>query len=544
MLWPSAGGRFSPAWSAAKARLPYAFHGRSYRAPHGAHSSCVPSPPRRPGPEQPIGSSSIFVKFCASCQHHGLWVPVERVRVLPPTVRLDNTASNGVWSTAHTGRLPPYRICNQTRRCTGPRFVIFREPPTSNAPVSVALGLGGGVMGWPFAAVSAELIAAAELTSTADVPILTSTADVPIQGGSQTWDEIPEQWATSRNEHGAVSLHMHLAHGTLVPQDTSQRRKARCRSAREPAPSAAASSSQSMPPPAVSVFSAVLPPQLGADPREESVDLSFLDSVLSEEAEGGTTLPSPAPSPPEPPQQVQLLTERMPAAGEGLWAGWNGLYAVAVLVAALAGFYDERLLQQKQRNSPTLKGGMTRQAAVALFGVLVLYANDLTAAPIAKLLLGAMFLAGVAPFVLGHRLAARIVCSMFVAFPLVATAAVVLRPSAVLAANTEALCRSASSAAIVAACPGVWLGFVPTEHISTRTKLATVAATAVLMLCHTGVLLARLGDSRCLRLLFGPWILSFPAAFFAAQIGIIRVRHRRALLQRSERRDSGEDLRC
>jgi len=178
-------------------------------------------------------------------------------------------------------------------------------------------------MGWPLGTVFAELMAAAA-----------STANVSGQPGSQTWDAIPEQWNTSRNEHGALGLHMKFAHGTLVPED--RRRKVPRRTAREPAPPAAASSDAStsaMPPPAVPAFSAAPPLPLPADPTE-GYDLDFLDSVLSEDAEGGSG-PSPGPSPPEPSLQVQLLTERV-RTGDGLWGGWNGFYVAAALVAALA----------------------------------------------------------------------------------------------------------------------------------------------------------------------------------------------------------------
>ena len=83
-------------------------------------------PPTVLGSEQPLSSSGVFTKFCASCQRHGLLVPVERVRVLPPTAILDNKASNGPWSAPRELQLPPYRVCNQTMRCPGPRFAILK----------------------------------------------------------------------------------------------------------------------------------------------------------------------------------------------------------------------------------------------------------------------------------------------------------------------------------------------------------------------------------------------------------------------------------
>lgn len=101
------------------------------------------------------------------------------------------------------GLLPPYRVCNQTRRCTGPRLVIFKAPPIETPGPAPVLGVEG-VMGWTLSAVSAELTAAAAV----------SAAELSQQAQTRplTWNAISERWATSRNEQSAVGLHLHLGH--------------------------------------------------------------------------------------------------------------------------------------------------------------------------------------------------------------------------------------------------------------------------------------------------------------------------------------------
>ncbi|EOD32764.1 hypothetical protein EMIHUDRAFT_230341 [Emiliania huxleyi CCMP1516] len=51
--------------------------------------------------------------------------------MLPRQADIDNRASNGPWSTEpSSGGLspPPYRIINQTGRCTGKRMIVFAAP--------------------------------------------------------------------------------------------------------------------------------------------------------------------------------------------------------------------------------------------------------------------------------------------------------------------------------------------------------------------------------------------------------------------------------
>ena len=65
------------------------------------------------------------------------------------------------------------------------------------------------MLGWPFAAVEAEMSAAA----------FASTEELSQQCGPQTWDELPEQWITLPGAQGKQCLHMHISHGTLVPAE-------------------------------------------------------------------------------------------------------------------------------------------------------------------------------------------------------------------------------------------------------------------------------------------------------------------------------------
>ena len=73
--------------------------------------------------------SSLSSRFCPSCQHSGVHVPIERVRRIPAHLSLSNGPSNGVW-TNHE-RLPPYRVVNQTKRCSGGQLVRHRHAPTN-----------------------------------------------------------------------------------------------------------------------------------------------------------------------------------------------------------------------------------------------------------------------------------------------------------------------------------------------------------------------------------------------------------------------------
>lgn len=58
---------------------------------------------------QQFSSSGIFVRFCASCQHHGVLVPWERLRMLPEGSRLANSASNGAPASHPARTVPPHR---------------------------------------------------------------------------------------------------------------------------------------------------------------------------------------------------------------------------------------------------------------------------------------------------------------------------------------------------------------------------------------------------------------------------------------------------
>lgn len=66
------------------------------------------------------GTNHFKNKFCSACKRHGFTVPAERVRAASPSLVLSNANSRSAWT--HGARL-----VNQTRKCVGPRVVIFRE---------------------------------------------------------------------------------------------------------------------------------------------------------------------------------------------------------------------------------------------------------------------------------------------------------------------------------------------------------------------------------------------------------------------------------
>ena len=141
------------------------------------------------------------------------------------------------------------------------------------------------MLGWPFAAVEAEMSAAA----------FASSEELSQQCGPQTWDELPEQWITLPGAQGKECLHMYISHGTLVPAEHKQRRKPRKASGKKRRPTASTAAvivigarSASSPPPDTPPSSE---PSSFASPRStahdlDCHDLDCLDSELCEEGRG------------------------------------------------------------------------------------------------------------------------------------------------------------------------------------------------------------------------------------------------------------------
>jgi len=154
---------------------------------------------------QQFSSSGIFVRFCASCQHHGVLVPWERLRMLPEGSRLANSASNGAWT--HIEKtLPPYRVCNQTRRCKGRRLVIFKYAPDEGTPSAAACAPSPAAscepeMGWSLNTLLAEMLSAAGVTG----------------GEVFRMEPLPAEYLSSMVERESQCVRLKLRNGTLVP---------------------------------------------------------------------------------------------------------------------------------------------------------------------------------------------------------------------------------------------------------------------------------------------------------------------------------------
>ena len=101
-----------------------------------------------------IPSGHFKHKLCANCQAHGFYVPLNRIRAIGPDQH--NTFLNAptlcVWSNkTHAGTVMSFRTINQTRKCQGPRLVIFKSPPPDTlewAPFPDDMCLPGSSFVW------------------------------------------------------------------------------------------------------------------------------------------------------------------------------------------------------------------------------------------------------------------------------------------------------------------------------------------------------------------------------------------------------------
>ena len=100
----------------------------------------------------------MYAHFCQGCQLHGVSIPSAMVHVLSadaPQRAIMNVQATGPW-TVRRG-LPPFRVVNHTKGCTGPKLVIFAH----TGPLSQASS--ANELSWPIDAVLFELYAAALL---------------------------------------------------------------------------------------------------------------------------------------------------------------------------------------------------------------------------------------------------------------------------------------------------------------------------------------------------------------------------------------------
>ena len=107
---------------------------------------------------QPSLTSGMYAHFCQGCQLHGVSIPSAMVHVLSadaPQRAIMNVQATGPW-TVRRG-LPPFRVVNHTKGCTGPKLVIFAH----TGPLSQASS--ANELSWPIDAVLFELYSAALL---------------------------------------------------------------------------------------------------------------------------------------------------------------------------------------------------------------------------------------------------------------------------------------------------------------------------------------------------------------------------------------------
>ena len=98
-----------------------------------------------------LGRGHFKNKVCSNCRRDGIYVPMDRVRVLPKALHEDfSNTSEGLWSAPPAGysQLPHFRLVNQTVKCTGPRLLLFQKaPPPDNGRIQWGkwpIAWGGG----------------------------------------------------------------------------------------------------------------------------------------------------------------------------------------------------------------------------------------------------------------------------------------------------------------------------------------------------------------------------------------------------------------
>ena len=379
---------------------------------------------------QPSLTSGMYAHFCQGCQLHGVSIPSAMVHVLSadaPQRAIMNVQANGPW-TVRRG-LPPFRVVNHTKGCTGPKLVIFAH----TGPLSQASS--ANELSWPIDAVLFELYAAALLDTS------------PRRAGDFT---------TFR-----------LRRGTLVPVPPEPPSEA----THNPPLTAPLSPPALVPVPAAATLNWQQHTQpIAALPAMEAP--AALDNAGS--ASLMLAVPSAPPSPPALRQSSSSLT-RTPAAASAAVAllavlhRWP-LYALAGAVGILGVALTEL------RNKPAFQLAVAL-AAIALGAMLV--ADKLIRSRHARI---GSAVAIVTP---------AATCFAAVAVGLLNLGYICEQiPEELSALRTRELEASPEGIMVVAGSFGAYLGLQPATHLAPAPKWLTVALLLLLALCADAVLWA------------------------------------------------------
>ena len=82
------------------------------------------------------GKNHFKNKFCDDCRQHGVFVRVDRVRVLADDFE-HNSQGAGMWTAMASNPVVGFRVINATHKCKGPRLLVFDCAP----PAAVAASL-------------------------------------------------------------------------------------------------------------------------------------------------------------------------------------------------------------------------------------------------------------------------------------------------------------------------------------------------------------------------------------------------------------------